>query len=328
MGGKALKQIGIETERKSTSDLYRIYSEIKKYLGDLETHLVLFYKNKETHGDLDILIKIDRTNIDLRDIVKNEIKAPFFSNGSVLSFEYDNFQVDFIPVRESNWNVSKCFFDYDPSGNLMGKVAHKFGLKYGFEGLVYPYRTETSHVFADISISKDNYKIFEFLGYSYETFLQGFNSVEEIFDFIIGGKYFNDKIFDYENLNHIDKKRNRKRATYNQFLEYLKTVGITNNFSFNEDKSSYINDINSFFPESDFLTQLNKFKEKEKTFQQIRSKFNGELIMSWYPELKGKELGNVMTNFKEQFQDFDQFCLESSEEKIKTIFVEFYGRKS
>ena len=59
MGGHALDKIGIKTERKSTKDLYRIFDELKDYFIDYEITVTKFYKNKETHGDLDILIKTD-----------------------------------------------------------------------------------------------------------------------------------------------------------------------------------------------------------------------------------------------------------------------------
>ena len=147
MGGKALKIHGVETERKETIDFLRICKEVEPILNEfgITTHPVKCYHEKATHGDLDLLLKMTQethdNNIDLRKIIENEFKPTAIHNGGgVYSFDYDNFQIDFIPCKEKNWECSKAFFDYDPSGNLMGKTSHKFGLKYGFEGLKLPFR--------------------------------------------------------------------------------------------------------------------------------------------------------------------------------------------
>ena len=44
----------------------------------------------------------------------------------------------------------------DPSGNLMGKIAHKFGLKYGCDGLVDPFRNFSGRINKDIVLTGIN----------------------------------------------------------------------------------------------------------------------------------------------------------------------------
>jgi len=131
MGGNALTQYGIITQRKLTVDYLRIANEIKiKVEFDLsvETFVPYFYRNKESHGDLDLLLKIDHSFNNKRIDIRNYIKTTFnvdkiHNNGGVYSFAYDNFQIDFIPIKESNWESAKVYFSFDPLGNLMGKIA-------------------------------------------------------------------------------------------------------------------------------------------------------------------------------------------------------------
>lgn len=59
MGGKALKILGIETERKPTQEHLRIEQEVSSIISDMfntEVRTVKFYRTKKDHGDCDLLI--------------------------------------------------------------------------------------------------------------------------------------------------------------------------------------------------------------------------------------------------------------------------------
>lgn len=138
MGGNALKQLGIESKRMTTSELNQYTQEIKQLVEQklgVEVYVVQSYREKESHGDADLLLKIDHEfhnkNINLRKFIEETFVdcKGISSNGSVISWEYKDTQIDFIPVKESNWEVSKCFFDWDPTGNLMGKIAKNFSFE-------------------------------------------------------------------------------------------------------------------------------------------------------------------------------------------------------
>lgn len=65
----------------------------------------------------------------------------------------------------------------------------------------------------------------------------------------------------------------------------------------------------------------NKRQEENKI---IASKFNGNLLMSLYPELKGISLGKAITGFKGQFDDFNKYAVEADAETILSDFEKFY----
>lgn len=329
MGGKALSQYGVLTERKDTIS----FNEIGNYIRDrlftdleLETAVVRCYHTKADHGDLDLLIKItgefNKKNINFRDYITKTFKPNAIHNGGgVYSFDYDNFQIDFIPIRESNWEIAQTYFSYDPLGNIMGKTYHKFNLSYGWEGLYYKFRNFNGRNSHNILISKDPKKIFEFGDYDYNRYLNGFDNLEEIFIFVINTRYFDANIFKMENLRHIDKKRNRKRKSYNVFLNYLQENNVTTKFDFNKDKSVYIPLIDSYFPEAELITKLKKLEEKDNLNKALSMKFNGNIIMTW-TDLKGKELGNAIKKFKLALGDnYNDFILNNDENTIRDYFT-------
>lgn len=340
MGGKALNKYGIFTERKDTKEFKRIGSEIQERIGidfefKVETQVVTCYHTKPDHGDLDLLIKIDddfhNSGTDLKQYIEDAFKPQkIHHNGGVYSFDYQNFQIDFIPIRQSKWETAKTYYSYDPLGNIMGKTFHKFGLSYGWDGLFYKFRNFNGRNSQNILLTNDASKIFKFGGYDYDRYLQGFETLEDILKFTINSKYFDSEIFQMENLKSIDKKRNRKRGSYHIFLKYLKDNGIDTRFQFNSDKTHYLPMIEDFFPEANLMEKLSELQRVDSVNKILSQKFNGDLVISWLPNLKGKELGHAIRIFKESFdddEDYREFILNAKYAAIEERFMETYNEQ-
>ena len=331
MGGNALIKYGVITERMNTEEFNQIGYELgNRVFFDLTlfTFVAKCYHNKETHGDLDLLICVDKdSNINLYDYIKSTFKPQaIYSNGGVYSFDYKNFQIDFIPIESSKWDSAKTYFSYDPCGNIQGKSYHKFNLSYGWEGLFYRFRNHNGNNTADILISNDVRKIFEFGGYDYDRFSKGFDTLEEIYEFCIASKYFNIDTFKMENLTQIDRKRNRKRKSYNEFLEYINKSNITKAYEFNKDKETYLPMIDKFFPEANIFGEIKKLRDKDNEDKVMSQKFNGDMVMLWIPNLVGKELGAAMFKFKSALgNEYREFILNNDYNNIRKAFMNIYN---
>jgi hypothetical protein len=332
MGGKALNKYGVHTDRKNTEEFLGIGHLLQNRLLTelfISTAIVTCYHTKADHGDLDLLIKMTpNLNINWKDYIQNTFKPQAInSNGGVYSFDFDGFQIDFIPIAEDKWEVANVYYSYDPLGNIMGKTFHKFGLSYGWDGLFYKYRNFNGKNSQNILLTTEAKKIFDFGGYDYDRYLKGFNTLEEIFLFCIDSKYFDIEIFQMENLKSIDKKRNRKRGSYHLFLNYIKEKGITTKYIFEEDKNNYLENINNYFPEAELSWKINKLRKIDETNKSLAEKFNGNVIMQWLPDLNGKELGNVIGGFKLYLGDYyNNFITESNIKEIKVGFMKFYNK--
>jgi len=178
---------------------------------------------------------------------------------------------------------------------------------------------------ADIFITADVRKIFEFGGYDYDRYLKGFENLEEIYQFCIDGKYFNIETFKMENLTQIDRKRNRKRLSYHKFLEYVGESNITKAFEFNSDKDSYLPMIEAYFPEANLMEKLNALREEDRINKLVNDKFNGNIVMEWIPDLAGRKLGFAMGRFKDELGvDYKNYILVTDTETVKAKFLELY----
>lgn len=323
MGGNALEKYGIKTKRLSTTDFLKIANFFKnKIQNDLnvDTHIVKYYRNKKSHGDLDLLIKLDNINyieeyinINFNPTTINNVK-----NSNVYSFDYKNFQIDFIIIYPIDWEVSKTFYDFDPSGDLMIKSAIKMGVKYDPKGLKFKinYNNKTN----TITLTKNNKKIFQFLGFDYNKFIKGFDNIEEIFEWTKESEFFDVNF--YLNIN----SRNKKRKTYQQFLKYIKNNKIDK--TYNLKKNFLLKRMDEYFPNSKIRQELNKLKQKDNEKKEIANKFNGNIIMNKYKWLRGEELGNIIKNFKSIFDNFELYILNNDSDKIMCDFDNFLNAKS
>lgn len=244
MGGTALNRHGVYTVRKSKDEFNCISEKINNLLlsnTNLKFYITKSYHTKDSFGDMDILIQTnDNFTINIRDLIITMFNPKAInSNGGVYSFDYDNFQIDFILINEIYWDVAKTYYSYDPLGNAMGKIYHKFNLKYGWDGLKYYYRNIYDKPNDIILISTNPRKIFEFADYDYDRYLMGFDTLEEIYEYITSSKYFDVNIFKFENLTQIDRKRNRKRKSYGIMLNYFINNHNDKKYNFSLNKNEY-----------------------------------------------------------------------------------------
>jgi len=331
MGGKALNKYGVFTERKNTAEFKKIALELKTQVSDdlgVDIAVVKCYHTKESHGDLDLLIKINPKYMgDFRKYIENAFRPQaIHNNGGVFSFDYKNFQVDFIPIKEDKWEIAQIYYSYDPLGNIMGKTFHKFGLSYGWDGLHYKYRNFRGTNSENILITTNPRMIFEFGGYDYDRYLKGFDTLEEIFEFAINSYNFDSEMFKIENLKSIDKKRNRKRGSYHLFLKYLEDNNIHVKKDFEKDKNEYILPIDFFFPDAHLKERLKELNEKDKEDKLLSQKFNGDMVITWLPNLMGKELGAAITKFRNELGgEYRDFILNSDYNTIYNRFMEIYN---
>jgi len=305
MGGNALTKFGINTRRVEADEYKTIAAYVEPLLRRIfrAVHVVRTYKNKKDFGDIDILVS---DLIDTGRPIKEQLEEQFccehmYCNGPVYSFAHDNFQVDVIKTKPKFWETSKVYYAYNDLGNFMGRIAHKMGFKYGHAGLTYMYRTEANYIVDDITISTDPRKIFEFLGFDYDRFEEGFDEIEDVWDYVIQSPNFSSEAFAYENLNHENRVRNRKRKSYAGLVDYIQEMCPEKKFKY-DNKGNYILQAQKKFGLRIF-SMIGELKQKEELIKQFRSKFNGKIIMELIPELKnqGKRLGEFIKFIKNQY---------------------------
>lgn len=303
MGGQALKNTF--TKRYSKEEYKRLEDAVQTRLKSLKikSRVPKAFGAKETFGDLDVLILAESLHgKNMIDVIEDHF-APneIYHNSSVYSFDYKEFQIDFILVKTKYYDTSYHYYSYNDLGNLIGRISYQMGFRYGHYGLKLVYRHPDGGRKFEMILSQNTFDILQFLGFKPDVYADGFNELHDIFDYVIESEYFNPKIFQYEALNHQNKTRNKKRVNYAGFLEYVKNIKIKNPYEY-KDKDYYVKMAEDYFG-LNIVEQINSWKKEVEVDKEIAKKFNGHLIMEHVPTLKGKELGHAITNFKKHIKE-------------------------
>lgn len=331
MGGNCLKHYGVNTVRLNREE----YLELEKELFDkireagVEIHKLPFYRKKETFGDLDAVVKFD-PSINLREIIQNQFAPRKISvNDGVFTFDYQNFQCDLICRKESDLPCVIHYLSWNDLNNLVGRTAHHMGLNHGWQGLRFPIRQKlfeenvndsSDHVIETLVLSRDPKEIMEFLGYDYEIYLRGFDTLEEIFLYAVSTPYFCGKNFRLENLNHQNRTRNRKRTVFMEFLKWLEAnPEYDKEFNFGR-KRDWIDTIDKKWP---IKNRIEEVREEFLNNKELSAKFNGRHVMELTP-LRGKELGSILGNYRNSKTNWKEFVENNSSENIKIDFMSYY----
>lgn len=302
MGGHALEKYGVVTRRVGADEYHNqivptVVSRTTTSLGvpNIGVAVVPSYAGKESFGDVDILIERDMLPGDwVQRILLEFNPSAHYKNGPVLSFDYSNFQVDLITTPTEDFDFSLKYFAYNDLGNLIGRVAKRMGFKFGQNGLSYVLRdTENDvRVIEEIVVTKNFSSALSFLGYDVSTYDDGFDTIEEVFEYVISSPFYDSRIFDLENRSRKDRVRDRKRQTYQEFLVYKnkheRSVGCLSHVTRSEHLLIAMDAFDSFGTR--YHIALADHERRKK----FRDYFNGNVV-SGLTGLEGKELGAFMS---------------------------------
>ncbi len=295
MGGKLLADMGaVRVDRQRYLELEtEILGKLILAAPGLWWTTIRSYKTKATFGDMDILctrpeeVTMGEFHKQIADIL--QVGDKWKANGDTASYLYNNLQVDIIPMPDEDFDTAFDYYAYNDLGNLVGKIYHSLGLKYGHRGLHLVVMDGTQKV-GEIEISKDTEDIYSFLGLDYGRYISGFDTLEEIFEFVESSPFFSPDIFWYENLNSENRRRDKLRSTYATFVDR------------NSEKPSarvLVKDTRAYLPFvfSHFGTHVRV--EYEALWSEYRaqlefhSRFNGKVVGE-LTGLVGPELGEFM----------------------------------
>ena len=280
------------------------------------------YANKESFGDLDIVFahKVEaedleqwlRKTLGVTEFCFNGGKAKFNKlPAPQMSFKYKGFQVDLVCVPEELFEIAHFYYSYNDLNNLIGSVAKGFGLKLGWDGLSLSLGSESGSFLEKIYLSRDPREIYTFLGYDYDRYLQGFDTLESIFEYVSTSKYFNAEAYAYTALNNKNRVRNKKRKTYRDFLEWLEGREGLPHYTFNPNKLPYLLKIAHSFPEVRLFETMGAMSEELRKATEFSKVLNGRVVNE-VTGLTGRELGLFLRSLRSHPKLDRDFWLSAS----------------
>ena len=293
MGGNVFKDCS--TRRYDAAEYNRLCVRLNTHLQLISNKfdIIPAYKTKESFGDVDVLI-IPHTEFNKQYLsnIFNTTEDHIVHNGDVWSLVFEEIQVDLITSNNVEYAASLDYFSWNDYGNLRGKIIHKFGLKYGHNGLTFPVKSE-NHTLGNVILTQDPTIINSLFDFE---FGKEYFTLEEMFESVVKSKYFNPQVFAWEEMNAVARIRDKKRTTYHSFLSYIEPLKEKSGwYEFNKDKMSYYSFIFNHFPNSKL--EFNRLWGQKTLIENAAKLFNGNIVKDITGK-EGKELGEIMVKLK------------------------------
>lgn len=331
MGGNALKNIN--TRRLDKVEYLTIKDEVINILKKefRQVTIPLYYRNKETFGDLDVIVGWYRAPEDvingdgilngdgLRAYIETTFKPREIihtKNDNQWSFDYKECQVDLIMCDYEDFWCYYHFYAYNGLGALLLVIlAKNMGLVYSRKGLAYQHYFKGEKI-GTILISKDNKAIYKFMRLDYLQFMRGFDTMDEIFEFIISSEYF------YHDSPNINKLKKTRWVNINDFMKYFELSHHKSNYR--DPGMTYVNKAIETFDTFNYTEETRKLEYEYTRDAYVKSKFNGKMVIDEFG-FEGGMLGNKLNEFKKYFKDelsYKEFIIETDKKDIMIKFKE------
>lgn len=316
MGGNALKNH--PTRRYHTSEYLKLYPEIEATLRPIvqgRVALVPFYTAKETHGDMDIVVESDHLPHNWTEQVMEAFASrDSYNNGDTFTFEFRDLQIDLIKARSEEFDHTLNYLSFNDLGNLLGKLAHHLGFVLGHRGLLYKVMDQNNTVRV-LKLTSDYLEGIRFLGYDPERFKQGFDTLQEVYDYATSSPYFYPGCYRPDQQNSQNRQRDRKRPTYQGFLEHLEQNGFFERIPgpVTTREQQLERAIQRFPGFQEAIEETHRFLERKRAAHQ---KFNGHTVREW-TGIEGQTLGEVMMELRNSVEDFEGWVLQTPLETLR-----------
>lgn len=316
MGGNA-----IHGARRVGADEYRVLMRrvsaiLGQVLPGVRHETIPAYREKLTFGDMDVLVERESLPSDWRHRVAEALRSQeTVPNGPVCSFEFNRFQVDLITSPKAKFDFALGYFSWNDLGNLVGRIAHKFGFKFGHEGLFYPVR-DGDHLVADVLVTDEFSGALSLLGFDASRWEQGFDTLEDVFAYVASSDCFDPAQFPLEHRSHRARVRDAKRPTYTKFLAWVDEHGpLCRRAVIAEDMLR-----NAFLRFPDFHSRYAAAHEALVRQRAAKERFNGRLVGEW-TGLTGPALGQLMAELRSEAGGsvaLQELVLRMAPDEVKT----------
>lgn len=341
MGGNALKNTSTQRLRKNEYEVARVEIEriVQHAFPSARISTIPAYSGKTDFGDLDLLVESDSLVVHsdfnvCMEMLAERVSGKFHStdvfrnkNSNVISCDYrtspeqvtPGFQVDLILTPSKEFEFALGYYAYNDLGNLMTWVSRDMGQVLGHNGLWSP-SGDANHP-TKILLSQNFYESITFLGFDANRHRRGFDSMEEIFEFVSSSDYFNRDSFLAGPQNHAARAKFKKRNTQIQFVEWLTNHPLgaqMPSFQYPENKSDWLPRAFDWFP--NFERDLRLMEQAATNAAESKKRFNGDKVSLW-TGLENKELGELMMTFRCSFpttESMHAYVIGADEDALRT----------
>ncbi|MEG0868735.1 MAG: hypothetical protein RSG77_17005 [Hafnia sp.] len=334
MGGRALKEHGVS--RLDHNTYVRLSSKVMDALAaalaDLgatdAAQLVPSLREKTSHGDIDVVVPeasfVGKPHTLIKALAKQlGVETIEYKQGGnilncVLHDGEQAYQVDLICVKQESLAFAVSYLSWNDVSTILLRVVSRMGLCIGINGLSLTISQGTNKL-GRVMLTRDYKEALTHLGLDAERWSQGFNNLEEVYEFFAQWHGFHPNIFALEKMSPMDVKSVMKRPGYLAFVEWIANhPEKLKRFDWHAYKQTARENLWLKFPvaKADYdalFADIQRGKD-------CQAKFNGHQIgeITGYT---GKQLGDFIIDFKKRFKDqreFQEYVLATEQDMINS----------
>ena len=282
---------------------------------------------KSSYGDLDIMVVhplqpvsgdalvnecIGILDSNCRGVIRNQ---PTTNIAVVIEDITVQVDVHVVP-REDIWEVDYWMHSYGDMGMILSSAIKAWGLRMSSSRGLW---VEIPGYSSPFILSLDVQKIVRFLELDWERYLMGFNTIEEVFEWIRGVKVNGEKI----GVKAKNKLKNGRHDDRPMWVAYWKSgdQDVAYAPSDQEKKQVLEEALRYFDKEREYIDIVEQMKQDKM----VKGKFNGKKVMEW-TGANGKLLGLLMKSLKEDERLVPQAVVSLEDDEIESIVLEYWNR--
>ena len=161
-------------------------------------------------------------------------------------------------------------------------LLNQFNLIMNLDKIFYLFNESGIELTHEIKGSKEEF--LEFVDLDHTHYAKGFTSAEEVFDFIIGSKYFNRYLFNELELTSLDEDVQNEAE---KFYEYMRQTGAQSKYKTTFHNEAYLYAVDYAFPEAGLKKEMYGQYQRRLALLPLNEKISIDKVLLWFSELEG-----------------------------------------
>lgn len=322
MGGTRFAHFG-ETVRVSRHEHDAIVTETVRILSGcgISAHVIPHLGAKADFGDVDLLCARSDTHSALPDdsrevvielarrdeAVASALGAVAHHRGAItnptlhllLQGNHGLVQMDVTSIEDDLLDFATSQLSWGDAGSIASVVARQMGLKLGMHGLAIT--TDEPGTLLRTRIHVTHAEALALTGYDAARHAAGFDTNEEVYEWVASGKYFDPRIWQFDRMTNKARQRALKRPAYIGFLAWMEARGLKPRYDWGDRRGARSDEwrerLLRMFPK--VAEEIARQRSADVRPQGLRAFFNGDSIAA-ATGIRDPELRHLMNDIRKE----------------------------